>query len=53
MKFAGEGERTNWQVAPPVNNVFDKHYYLSEETPTPAFWYGEPRNFMVRIDAKY
>jgi len=36
-----------------VNNVFDKRYYLSEETPSATFWYGEPRNFMLRIDAKY
>src|ERR1700722_6983856 len=36
----------NWQVALNVNNVFDKRYYLSENTPNTAFWYGEPRNFM-------
>jgi outer membrane receptor protein involved in Fe transport len=43
----------NWQVALNVNNVFDKRYYLSEDTPSATFWYGEPRNFMLRIDAKY
>ena len=43
----------NWQLALNVNNVFDKRYYLSEETPNAFFWYGEPRNFMLRIDAKY
>jgi outer membrane receptor protein involved in Fe transport len=49
----GRGERTNWQVALNVNNVFDKRYYLSDAAPYTAFWYGEPRNFMLRIDAKY
>jgi outer membrane receptor protein involved in Fe transport len=54
VKFAGGGGgRTNWQVALNVNNVFDKRYYLSDATPYTAFWYGEPRNFMFRIDAKY
>jgi outer-membrane receptor for ferric coprogen and ferric-rhodotorulic acid len=43
----------NWQVALSVNNVVDKRYYLSQDTPNVGFWYGEPRNFMLRIDAKY
>jgi outer membrane receptor for ferric coprogen and ferric-rhodotorulic acid len=43
----------NWQVALSVNNVFDKHYYLSQDPPNPGVWYGDPRNFMLRIDAKY
>jgi outer-membrane receptor for ferric coprogen and ferric-rhodotorulic acid len=43
----------NWQVALSVNNVGDKRYYLSQDTPNVGFWYGEPRNFMLRIDAKY
>jgi outer-membrane receptor for ferric coprogen and ferric-rhodotorulic acid len=50
---AGHHLSRHWQVALNVNNGFDKRYYLSEETPNPFFWYGEPRNFMVRIDAKY
>jgi outer-membrane receptor for ferric coprogen and ferric-rhodotorulic acid len=50
---AGYQLSRNWQVALNVNNVFDKRYYLSEETPNPFFWYGEPRNFMLRVDAKY
>jgi outer-membrane receptor for ferric coprogen and ferric-rhodotorulic acid len=50
---AGYQLSRNWQVALSVNNVFDKRYYLSEDTPSAAFWYGEPRNFMLRIDAKY
>ena len=50
---AGYQLSRNWQVALSVNNVLDKRYYLSQDTPTLNLWYGEPRNFMLRIDAKY
>jgi outer-membrane receptor for ferric coprogen and ferric-rhodotorulic acid len=50
---AGYQLSRDWQVALSVNNVFDKRYYLSQDTPSLALWYGEPRNFMLRIDAKY
>ena len=43
----------NWQMALSANNVFDKRYYLSQNSPSLGLWYGEPRNFMLRIDAKY
>jgi hypothetical protein len=26
---------------------------VSQDTPGVELWYGEPRNFMLRIDAKY
>lgn len=42
-----------WQVALSVNNVFDKRYYLSQNTPSLDVWFGEPRNYMLRVDAKY
>jgi outer membrane receptor for ferric coprogen and ferric-rhodotorulic acid len=41
----------NWQVALSVNNVFNKRYYLSQDGVN--LWHGDPRNFMLRIDAKY
>jgi outer membrane receptor for ferric coprogen and ferric-rhodotorulic acid len=50
---AGYQWSRNWQVALSVNNVLDKRYYLSQDTPDVGFWYGDPRNFMLRIDAKY
>jgi outer membrane receptor for ferric coprogen and ferric-rhodotorulic acid len=50
---AGYQLSPNWRVALSVNNVLDKRYYLSQDTPSLALWYGEPRNFMLRIDAKY
>ena len=42
-----------WEVALNVNNIFDKRYFLSQNSPNAQAWYGEPRNFMVRIDARY
>jgi outer membrane receptor for ferric coprogen and ferric-rhodotorulic acid len=50
---AGYQLSRNWQVALSVNNVLDKRYYLSLDTPSPGFWYGDPRNFTLRIDAKF
>jgi outer membrane receptor for ferric coprogen and ferric-rhodotorulic acid len=50
---AGYQLSPNWQVALSVNNILDKRYYLSQDTPSLALWYGEPRNFMLRIDAKF
>jgi hypothetical protein len=35
------------------SNVLDKRYYVSHNTPGLALWYGEPCNFMLRIDAKF
>ena len=43
----------NWQLALSVNNVLDKRYFLSQDSPSLDVWYGEPRSFMLRIDAKY
>jgi outer membrane receptor for ferric coprogen and ferric-rhodotorulic acid len=50
---AGFDIDTNWQAALSVNNVLDKRYYLSQDTPSNDVWYGEPRNFMIRIDASF
>jgi outer-membrane receptor for ferric coprogen and ferric-rhodotorulic acid len=50
---AGYQLNRNWQVALSVNNVFDKRYYLSQNTPALDVWYGDPRNFLLRIDAKF
>jgi outer membrane receptor for ferric coprogen and ferric-rhodotorulic acid len=50
---AGYELSRNWQVALSVNNVLDKRYYVSQDTPNLGLWYGDPRNFMLRIDAKF
>jgi len=40
----------HWQAALTVNNIFDKHYY---EDFLGSFWYGEPRNYFLRLDARF
>jgi outer-membrane receptor for ferric coprogen and ferric-rhodotorulic acid len=42
----------HWRVALNVNNVLDKTYYETVDISNRA-WYGEPRNFMLRVEAKY
>ena len=43
----------HWRVALRVNNVFDKTYYESLGAPTGNNWYGEPRNFLLQINANF
>ncbi len=43
----------HWQVALNVNNVFDRRYYDTLGTTNGGNWYGEPRNFMLRLDARF
>ena len=42
----------NWKLALSLNNVFDKVY---NQTWANLFhsWYGEPRNFMLRLDGSF
>jgi outer membrane receptor for ferric coprogen and ferric-rhodotorulic acid len=41
---------SHWRAALTVNNVFDRVYYQTIGSPVGASWYGEPRNFLFRID---
>ncbi len=50
---AGYRLSRNWQMALSVNNAFDKRYYVSQDTPDLGLWYGDPRNVMLRVDAKF
>jgi len=43
----------HWQIALTVNNVFDRRYFQNVAYPLGSNWYGDPRNFLVRIDGKY
>lgn len=43
---------SKWQIALDVNNLFDKTYYQTIGAPSAYNWYGDPRNFVVRIDGK-
>lgn len=42
----------HWRAALSVNNVFDRVYYEAIGSPGNGNWYGEPRNVLLRIDAK-
>jgi outer-membrane receptor for ferric coprogen and ferric-rhodotorulic acid len=42
-----------WRVAVSVNNLFDKTYYQTISAPDGGNWYGDPRNFTVRVDGKF
>jgi outer-membrane receptor for ferric coprogen and ferric-rhodotorulic acid len=50
---AGYQLSRSWQIALSLNNVLDKRYYVAQESETTELWYGDPRNFMLRIDAKF
>jgi outer-membrane receptor for ferric coprogen and ferric-rhodotorulic acid len=50
---AGFAIDSHWRVALNVNNIFDRIYYQGLGTSYGSNWYGEPRNFLLRIDAKY
>jgi outer-membrane receptor for ferric coprogen and ferric-rhodotorulic acid len=39
-----------WQLALAVNNLLDKKYYA---TGFSSLWYGEPRSYMARLDARF
>jgi outer-membrane receptor for ferric coprogen and ferric-rhodotorulic acid len=43
----------HWRVALNVNNIFNRIYYQNLGNNLGGNWYGEPRNFLVRIDARY
>jgi outer membrane receptor for ferric coprogen and ferric-rhodotorulic acid len=50
--------RVSYQISPElraainVNNIFDKKYYRTIGT-TSGNWYGEPRNAMLSLEAKF
>jgi outer membrane receptor for ferric coprogen and ferric-rhodotorulic acid len=43
----------HWQVALNVNNVLDHRYYDTIGSTSGGNWYGEPRNFLLRLDARF
>ena len=50
---AGYQIDAHWAAALNVNNVFDRNYYQTIGTPAGGSWYGEPRGFVLRVDARY
>ena len=49
---AGFAVTDHWQVALKLNNAFDKIYYESMNGNFYS-WYGEPRNWALRIDGRF
>jgi outer membrane receptor for ferric coprogen and ferric-rhodotorulic acid len=41
-----------WTVALSVNNLFDRVYYQTIGTTNSGNWYGEPRNFLLKIQGR-
>jgi outer-membrane receptor for ferric coprogen and ferric-rhodotorulic acid len=50
---AGYQVDAHWRAALSVNNVFDRIYYQTIGTRAGGNWYGEPRGFVLRVDARY
>jgi iron complex outermembrane receptor protein/outer membrane receptor for ferric coprogen and ferric-rhodotorulic acid len=44
---------SNWHISLSVDNVFDKIYYESIDSPKFHGWYGPPRNAALRIDGRF
>ena len=42
----------HWQLALSLNNVFDTTYFETVNAFRRSYYYGEPRNVMLRIDAR-
>jgi outer membrane receptor for ferric coprogen and ferric-rhodotorulic acid len=44
---------SHWRAALSVNNIFDRVYFQTIGTPSSGNWYGDPRNFLLRVDGRY
>lgn len=42
-----------WQAQLNINNVFDKRYYRSVNTPSHSNWYGTPRSFLLTVRGQF
>lgn len=50
---AGYAIDDNWQIALNLNNVLDKVYYEASGFSYLHHWYGEPRNWTLRVDGRF
>lgn len=50
---AGFEINPNWQLAVILNNALDETYYETVGGPALHRWYGEPRNWILRLDGRY
>ena len=44
---------SHWHAALSVDNLLDRIYYQTIGAPSGDNWYGEPRGFLLRLDARY
>lgn len=44
---------SDWSVSLSLDNVFDKTYYESIDSPSLRGWYGQPRSATLRIDGRF
>jgi outer-membrane receptor for ferric coprogen and ferric-rhodotorulic acid len=44
---------SHWRVALNGRNIFNRIYYQSLGNSLGGNWYGDPRNFLLRIDGRY
>jgi TonB-dependent siderophore receptor len=44
---------SHWRAALSIDNLFDRIYYQTIGAPSGDNWYGEPRGFLLRLDARY
>ena len=43
----------HWRFALAVNNVLDRVYFQTVSVPLYGNWYGEPRNFLLSVEARF
>jgi outer membrane receptor for ferric coprogen and ferric-rhodotorulic acid len=43
----------HWKIGLNLNNAFDRRYYQTTGSINGGNWYGEPRNFLVRVDGQF
>jgi outer membrane receptor protein involved in Fe transport len=43
----------HWRATLSVNNIFDRVYFQTVALPSAGDWYGEPRNYRLRLDATF
>jgi outer membrane receptor for ferric coprogen and ferric-rhodotorulic acid len=51
--YTFNNNRKHWRAALSVDNVFDRVYYQTVGLPSSGTWYGEARNYRIRLDATF
>ncbi|MEJ0085208.1 MAG: TonB-dependent receptor [Pseudomonadota bacterium] len=43
----------NWRVVATANNINDERYYQSAGNIQPGYWWGERRNFLLKVEGSF